>query len=200
MRTIHSLIPLFVSLSLSTLLLGGCNDKPQDQPPPVQTAAIPKPAPKPEAEAPKPAPAPAASGAPAPAGSVGTTAPSGKKVEIELASVGNTMAFDKTALTVPAGAQVHLVFKNNAPPGPLDHNFVLVKVGTEAKVAADGLMKGAAADYLAPGPDVLAFTPMTKPGKTSEVTFTAPAAGAYPYICSFPGHYMLMKGTLTVTP
>jgi len=41
---------------------------------------------------------------------------------------------------------------------------------------------------------------LAKPGGNAEVTFQAPAAGKYPYICSFPGHYMVMKGTLTVTP
>jgi azurin len=30
------------------------------------------------------------------------------------------------------------------------------------------------------------------------VTFTAPAAGDYPYICTFPGHYMTMRGVMHV--
>jgi azurin len=30
------------------------------------------------------------------------------------------------------------------------------------------------------------------------VTFDAPAAGQYPYVCTFPGHGVLMKGTLTI--
>ncbi|MGH7283704.1 MAG: plastocyanin/azurin family copper-binding protein, partial [Polyangiaceae bacterium] len=30
-------------------------------------------------------------------------------------------------------------------------------------------------------------------------TFTAPGPGKYPYICTYPGHYMTMKGTLEVT-
>jgi azurin len=127
-----------------------------------------------------------------------------QKIEIEIASVGETMAFDKTTLTVPSGAQVHLVFKNNAKSDVLLHNWVLVTTGTEAKVAADGLLSGADGGYL-PGPfahtgsDVLAATPLAIPGKTSEITFMAPAPGKYPYICTFPGHYMMMKGVLTET-
>ena len=37
-------------------------------------------------------------------------------------------------------------------------------------------------------------------GETVEVTFKVPAAaGEYPYICSFPGHFQAgMKGTLAV--
>jgi azurin len=121
------------------------------------------------------------------------------KIELAIGAVGKTMTFDKKTLTVPAGSEVHLVL-TNAKPGLLAHNWVLVNPGTEAAVAAAGLAKGPAANYLAPGPDVIAYTPLTPPGKTSEVTFPAPAPGVYPYICSFPGHYMMMKGTLTVTP
>ena len=33
---------------------------------------------------------------------------------------------------------------------------------------------------------------------TADATFSLSAPGEYPFICSFPGHYMLMKGTLTV--
>jgi azurin len=122
-----------------------------------------------------------------------------KKVELAISAVGATMVFDKTALTVPAGAEVHLTMKVS-PPGALSHNWVLVNTGTEAQVAADGLAKGPKENYVAPGPNVLAYTPLIAPGKTGEVTFTAPAAGTYPYICTFPGHYMMMKGVLTVTP
>lgn len=138
--------------------------------------------------APSPAPAPAAPALPAT-----------KRVELEIGTAAGTMAFDKTTLTVPAGSEVHLVVKN-AKPGLLAHNWVLVNPGTEAAVAASGLSVGPAGNYITPGPDVLAFTPLAQPGSSSEVTFNAPPPGTYPYICSFPGHYMMMKGTLTVTP
>jgi azurin len=139
--------------------------------------------------------------APTPAAPASATLPDkpAAKVELELSAQGSTMAFDKTALSVPAGAEVHLTL-NVKGPGILSHNWVLVKTGTEASVAAAGLAKGAAESYVAPGPDVLAFTPLAAPGKSAEVTFKAPAPGAYPYVCTFPGHYMMMKGLLTVTP
>lgn len=123
-------------------------------------------------------------------------------VELTLSSVANTMTFDKTALTVPAGAEVHLVLKNNATMSTLPHNWVLVKAGTEASVAAAGLKLGEPAGYFdVRDKDALVHTPMAKPGESSEVTFTAPAdPGAYPYICTVPGHYLMMKGVLTVTP
>jgi azurin len=128
--------------------------------------------------------------------------PARQHVELQIASVGNTMTFDKTSLSVPAGAEVHLVFKNNATMTVLPHNWMLVKPGTEASVAAAGLKLGEMAGYFdVNDKDILAHTPLTKPGESSEVTFIAPEQpGKYPYICTVPGHYMMMKGTLTVTP
>lgn len=121
-------------------------------------------------------------------------------IELQIASVGNTMDFDKKTLEVPTGAEVHLVFKNNTNMQGFLHNWALVKPGTEAKVAANGLKAGVDGNYVDPyDQDMMFFTPLAQPGKTTEVTFTAPAPGKYPYICTFPGHYMMMKGVLTVT-
>jgi azurin len=156
-------------------------------------------------EAPQPTatPTPAVTtAAPTPAASTsaGPSTATAPKVEIQLASVGNEMKYDKTALTVPTGAEVHLVLKNNGTMDTMSHNWALVKPGTEPQVALDGLNKAPDAGYVVPGPDIYAYTPLAPPGKTVEVTFTAPAPGKYPYICTFPGHYVLMKGVLTVTP
>lgn len=139
---------------------------------------------------------PATSTAPAPTASA--PAPT---VELEITSVGDTMTFDKAKLTAPAKSQVHLVFKNNAKLEALPHNWVLVHEKSEAKVAADGLAMGVDAGYIPTSDDVLAATPLTPPMKQSEITFTAPKyPGDYPYICTVPGHYLSMKGVLTVTP
>lgn len=120
-------------------------------------------------------------------------------MEIHLETVGETMAYDKTTLTVPAGKKVHLTLKNNGHNALMPHNWVLVKTGTEADVALAGVDKKDDG-YMVEGPNVLAHTPLVQPQQSGEITFTAPAAGDYPYICTVPGHYMLMKGVLTVTP
>ena len=167
-----------------------CNEKSESAAPAPTTA--PAPAPSPKVETPPPA-ASASAAAPAPTAAA-------QKVELEIASVGNLMAFNKTKLSVPTGAEVHLTFKNSGTQDVMQHNWVLVKPGKEASVAAEGLAKAPDAGYVVPGPDILAFTALTKPGATAEVTFTAPSPGNYPYICTFPGHYIMMKGVLTVTP
>ncbi|MDP9036234.1 MAG: plastocyanin/azurin family copper-binding protein [Myxococcota bacterium] len=175
------------SLMLPVLVLllataSGCGKAPeQSQPPPAATASAVEVKPKAEPEA--------------------TVVKPVQHVELQLATVANTMMYDKKSLTVPAGAEVHLVLKNNATAATLPHNWVVVKPGTEASVAAAGLKLGEQAGYFdVRDKDALVHTPMAKPGESSEVTFTAPDPGVYPYICTVPGHYMLMKGVLTVTP
>jgi azurin len=167
-----------------------------------QGAAQPK-APEPAAPTPPTPPvAPAAPAQPEP-GKTSTAAapavPQAGVLELHLVASGITMKFDLVKLQAKAGQSVHFVLENK-PPGALPHNWALVRPGTEAAVALAGLKKGAAEGYLDPGSDVLASVAMTPPGKSSEVTFTAPAAGTYPYICTFPGHYMMMKGVLEVIP
>jgi azurin len=121
--------------------------------------------------------------------------------ELNLGTVGETMAYDQTSLTVKAGQKVHVVLTNHATSQAMKHNWVLVNPGKEAAVAAAGLSAGEAKGYVPGGDaDVLASTPLSQPGGQVEVTFTAPAAGQYPYMCTFPGHYQTMHGTLTVTP
>lgn len=124
-----------------------------------------------------------------------------RTAELNIASVGETMAYDTSSLTVKAGQTVHLVLTNNGHTPAMKHNWVLVKQGKEAEVAAAGTTAGEAAGYVPAGnADVLAHTPLSQPGGQVEVTFTAPPAGTYAYICTFPGHYMTMHGTFTVTP
>ena len=176
-----------IVIGCALILSFACTDKGDKGAPPPAATQAPAPALQPESTPVAPPPAPTAT----------AEAP---KVELEISSVGNLMAFDKTKLTVPTGAQVHLVFKNKGAIEVMQHNWVLVMPGKEASVAAAGLKNAPDAGYVGPGPDVLAYTPLTKPGENAETTFTAPAPGTYPYICTFPGHYVVMKGVLTVTP
>jgi uncharacterized cupredoxin-like copper-binding protein len=123
-----------------------------------------------------------------------------KPVELSLTTVGNTMAYSTSTLTVRAGQTVHLLLKNQATDATMSHNWVLAKPGTQDSVAAEAQKVGEAAGFIPLVADVLAHTPQVKPGQTGEVTFTAPDPGAYPYLCTNPGHAQSMKGILTVTP
>jgi azurin len=179
-------------LASTAIVISGCNDSHarERKEQPASTIVAPPPPPEPVA------PAPTVAAAPAPS----ANAADGDVVEFRIESVAETMTFNVTSLTVQTGKKVHVVLKNNAKSPLMPHNWLLVTAGTEAAVALAGLTAGKDTGYLPKNADVLAATPLAPPGGTAEITFTAPAPGTYAYICTVPGHYMMMKGKLTVTP
>jgi azurin len=47
--------------------------------------------------------------------------------------------------------------------------------------------------------DVLWASKLVDHGKEEEMNFTTPTAkGDYPYVCTFPGHHILMRGVMKV--
>lgn len=119
--------------------------------------------------------------------------------ELSLATVGDTMAYDKTTLEAKAGSKVTLTLKNNGTSAAMQHDFVLTLPGADQEVMVQSLQAGPSKDYIADSPKILAKTKLLKPGESDTITFTAPAtAGDYPYLCTFPGHYPMMKGVLKV--
>ncbi|HEY8549978.1 MAG TPA: plastocyanin/azurin family copper-binding protein, partial [Vicinamibacterales bacterium] len=59
----------------------------------------------------------------------------------------------------------------------------------------------AAQHYVPEIPQVLVATRLVEPGQTVTLQFRAPSQpGQYPYVCTFPGHWRLMNGVLTITP
>jgi azurin len=134
----------------------------------------------------------------------GAAAEAGEAFELTIKPAGAAgMEYDTKAFSVKAGQKVKITFEN-AHPIPQPHNIVFGKPGTKDKVmmaamqmaaSPDGMTKG----YIPEGDDVLFHTKLLQPTQTEVLEFTAPAeAGAYPYLCTFPGHAMLMNGIMTV--
>ena len=121
--------------------------------------------------------------------------------EVTITPVGNQMQFEQTEFTVPAGEEITLTFNNTATSAAMKHNVVLLTTDEDAVVTRVGQAGTRAADneYVPEDDAVLAATGLADPGETVTVTFTAPSdPGAYRYICTFPGHYATMQGTMTV--
>jgi azurin len=120
---------------------------------------------------------------------------------ITLSVIKDILKFDKTELSAPAGKKIKLVFSN---PDHMMHNWLLLKPGTTEAVGAlaDKMMTdpGAmAADYIPVSKDILAHSKLLMPGTTESIVFTAPTQpGDYPYVCTFPGHWRIMRGILKV--
>ena len=111
---------------------------------------------------------------------------------------GDALAFDTSNFKVPAGAEVVLVFDNVSTIN--QHNWVLVKPGTKDDVAGRGVAAGPANSWIQAGDqDVIAHTSLLDPGTSGEVRFTAPPAGTYQFVCTFPGHNLTLFGDFVVT-
>jgi azurin len=132
---------------------------------------------------------------------LGATAQDAVKLEI----TGNDqMQYDKKELTVTEGEKVTLTLKHigKLPKAAMGHNVVILKAGTAIPTFAMKCAPAAATDYIPQDEEskklIIAHTDMVGGGETTSVTFTAPAAGEYPYLCTFPGHFGLMTGKLIV--
>ncbi len=119
---------------------------------------------------------------------------------IRVATIPERMLYDVTELTVKPGKKVKLTFAN---PDYMPHNILLVKPGTSDSVGLKAMALGAggfAVSFVPQSPDILWSSKLVDHGQEQVIEFTAPEEeGAYPYICSFPGHHLLMRGTLYVT-
>lgn len=116
---------------------------------------------------------------------------------------GNQMRYQETEFTVPAGEQVEIVFDNTATSPSMQHNVVVLNVEPSdevfQRVGQAGAEAGAKADYVPDDPAIHAATEMSQPGETVSVTFTTPSEpGDYGYVCTYPGHWATMQGTMHV--
>lgn len=114
---------------------------------------------------------------------------------------GNQMGFARTSFTVTAGEEITLTFDNTATSPAMEHNVVILTDdnGDTIHRVGHAALKAASSDYVPEDDAVLAATTVAAPGETVTVTFTAPSEpGKYSYVCTFPGHYAMMQGTMTV--
>jgi azurin/sugar phosphate isomerase/epimerase len=138
-------------------------------------------------EAPKPAkPNPWAQGEP------------GREIVV-VAALG--LQFVQKQLVAKAGEKLTIRFKN---PDVVPHNWLLAKPGSLQKLGEKCNLliadpQGMAKHYVPDSDDVIAYTDMTNPKGEFLIHLTAPKEkGDYPYLCTFPGHWMVMNGVMKV--
>lgn len=109
------------------------------------------------------------------------------------------LKFDITNITLKAGTKVKLTFAN---ADDMLHNFVLTTPASGNAVGEMALkmgLDGEKYDFVPGSTKVLAHTVLLQPGKSDTIYFTVPKTpGVYPFICTYPGHYMVMKGLIKV--
>ena len=125
---------------------------------------------------------------------------------VRISCMPERMMYTVNQFAVTTGQPVKIVFTN---PDATDHNLVIVKPGALAEVgmAANAMArdpKNANSDFI---PEekrdlILQASPMIGPTRKSQVhvlRFNAPTEpGIYPFVCTFPGHWVVMKGDIVV--
>ena len=120
-------------------------------------------------------------------------------IKIVLNSYDNMM-YDKKTIEVKYGKNIMLTLNHKGKIGKefMGHNFVLLKKGVNVDEFAKKATLAKSNDYIPNSDETIAFTKMLGGGESTTISFMAPEAGTYTYICSFPGHYMIMRGELIV--
>ena len=130
------------------------------------------------------------------------TLPADRKVaNLAVSTDGDLLAYKPDHLTCPTGVTVHLTFRHGGKYISQEHNWVLVVPGAAEAVEKAALAAGENAGWV-PRDDrrIVAATAQCGKGHEVSVTFTAPAPGKYPFLCTNPGHGEVMHGILEVTP
>ncbi|HLN33103.1 MAG TPA: DUF6797 domain-containing protein [Gemmataceae bacterium] len=124
--------------------------------------------------------------------------PGARAITIE---TGNNLTFRLKSFTVHPGEPIRLTLVN---PDVVPHNWALIVPGTLERVGdlVNRLIAepdAAARNYMPRSADVLAYTDVVSPQGSFAIYFRAPVQkGRYPYLCTFPGHWMVMNGQMTV--
>lgn len=119
---------------------------------------------------------------------------------IKLGVIPGRMLFDKDKLSVKVGQKVKIEFNNN---GVMPHNLIVLKSGADSNKVGQLAMglgaNGAKMGYVPQSEEIVASVKMINAGGNGSLYFKAPeTAQTLPYVCTFPGHFMLMKGVITV--
>ncbi|MBY7731193.1 azurin [Vibrio splendidus] len=116
------------------------------------------------------------------------------------------MQFSTDTLSVPASCKEVTLTLNHTgsmPAQSMGHNVVITDTASVQAVGIDGMSAGIDNNYVKPDDErVYAFTRVIGGGESASVTFSTEkmkAGGDYSFICSFPGHWAIMKGKFEFT-
>lgn len=123
------------------------------------------------------------------------------KVLVVLSS-DDRMKFDKSTIEVYEGQSVQLTLKHTGKMSKqsMGHNFVLLAKDVDVNAFGQKAASASSSEYIPQEEktDIIAHTRLIGGGESDQIEFTAPAKGTYDFICSFPGHYGIMKGKFIV--
>jgi azurin len=120
---------------------------------------------------------------------------------VRVTTVPEQMIYDLNWFAVEAGRQVQIVLENT---DAMQHNLLVGQPGSLREIGTAAATMPLPADpavkpYVPESPLVLQATRLLNGGETDRLTFRAPQKpGEYPYLCTFPGHWVRMYGVMLV--
>lgn len=110
------------------------------------------------------------------------------------------LKYDLTDFEVRPNAKVKLVFVNE---DDMQHNLVIVLPNSMDEIGQRAMklgLDGSAMDYVPKSSKVLFHTKLLQPRSQETIYFTAPdQEGNYGYVCTYPGHYLSMRGNMVIS-
>ena len=109
------------------------------------------------------------------------------------------LKFDVPRFVVRPGTRINLTLDNY---DDMAHNLVVTLPGSRLRVVNTALGLGAQAmklNYVPRTPDVVAHTAVVEPGNSEKISFILEQEGIYSYVCTYPGHGLVMYGAIYVT-
>lgn len=131
---------------------------------------------------------------------VGTQVPEAPDDEVDevvtIKAVGSQLAYETTQVRLEAGTTVTIRLDNSESSMP--HNIVLLEEQADIQSVGIAALQAQQTDYVPEGEadKIVAHTALASPGEVVEFTIEVPPPGEYPYICTYPGHFQTMRGTL----
>ena len=111
------------------------------------------------------------------------------------------LRYSPEVFAVKPGSKVRLTLSNS---DEMIHNLVLAKGNSKemdrlAEAALKLGEKGMEMGFVPKDPSIITSIGLVKPGQKSSVEFIAPEEkGDYPFVCTFPGHSLTMRGVMKV--
>ncbi len=126
----------------------------------------------------------------------------GGGLESRLISAVPGLRFEPSQIRVPPRSRVALTFKN--ADITMRHNLTIVHEDRLQEIGEASMIMAAdpaaiAKHYVPEDPGVIALSPVLNPEDQYTIYFRAPAkSGLYRIVCTFPGHWIVMRGWLIV--
>ncbi len=121
---------------------------------------------------------------------------------VRIRTIEEEMRYDLKYFVAEAGKPIQVILENG---DLMPHNLVITAPNalklvamTAATMAPDALTDGK--QYVPSTPEVLFATKMVQAGKSERMVINAPVQpGEYPFVCTYPNHWMRMYGVMVVT-